>query len=100
MVKIDEICNQKGEQMAKVEIYTTLICPYSLKAKELLKEKGVFFSEFCIEGNRELTAEAKQRSGGRETVPQVFIDNEHVGGYHELSAMELEGKLDRMLGLS
>ncbi|MBS3756683.1 MAG: glutaredoxin 3 [Desulfobacterales bacterium] len=86
--------------MPKVEIYTTLICPYSLKAKELLEEKGVAFSEFRIEGNQERTAEAKQRSGGRETVPQIFIDNEHVGGYHELSTMEMEGKLDPMLGLS
>ncbi len=86
--------------MPKVEIYTTRICPYSLKAKALLEEKGVSFSEFRIEGNQDRTAEAKQRSGGRETVPQIFIDNEHVGGYHELSTMELEGKLDRMLGLS
>lgn len=85
--------------MPKVEIYTTLKCPYSLKAKELLEEKGVSFSEFRIEGDQERTAEAKQRSGGRETVPQVFIDNEHIGGYQELSTMELEGKLDRVLGL-
>ncbi len=86
--------------MPKVEIYTTLRCPYSLKAKELLEGKGISFSEFRIEGDQDRTAEAKQRSGGRETVPQIFIDNEHVGGYHELSTMELEGKLDRMLGLS
>ena len=86
--------------MAKVEIYTTGTCPYSLKAKELLEGKGVSYSEFRIEGDPDRTAEAKQRSGGRETVPQIFIDNEHVGGYHELKTMDREGKLDRMLGLS
>ena len=86
--------------MPKVEIYTTGICPYSLKAKALLEKKGVSFSEFRIEGNPDRTAEAKQRSGGSETVPQIFIDNAYVGGYQELSTMEQEGRLDRMLGLS
>ena len=86
--------------MQEVEIYTTLRCPYSIKAKELLKEKGVSFSEFCIEGDQDRTAEAKQRSGGRETVPLIFIDSEHVGGHYELSTMDQEGELDRRLGLS
>ncbi len=86
--------------MPKVEIYTTRMCPYSLKAKALLEEKGVSFSEISIEGDPARTAEAKQRSGGNETVPQIFIDNEHVGGYQELSTMAMEGTLDRMLGLS
>lgn len=86
--------------MPKVEIYTTLRCPYSIKAKELLEQKGVPFSEFRIEDDPDRAAEAKQRSGGRETVPQIFIDSEHVGGHHELSTMDQEGELDRRLGLS
>ena len=85
--------------MTKVEIYTTGTCPYSIAAKKLLEKKGVSFSEFRIENDPDRAAEAKQRSGGRETVPQIFIDNEHIGGHHELSTMDQEGELDRRLGL-
>lgn len=85
--------------MAKVEIYTTLACPYCTSAKELLSKKGVSFSEYRIEGDPDRMSEAKKRSGGRMTVPQIFIDDAHVGGYDELSALEKEGKLGPMLGL-
>lgn len=85
--------------MAKVEIYTTLVCPYCVNAKELLGHKGVSFSEYRVEGDPDLMAEAKKRSGGRMTVPQIFIDDEHVGGYDELSALDRAGKLNPMLGL-
>lgn len=85
--------------MAKIEIYTTLICPYCNSAKDLLTKKGVSYSEIRIEGNPELMVEAKKRSGGRMTVPQIFIDNQHVGGYDELNALDREGKLDQLLGL-
>ncbi len=85
--------------MAKVEIYTTLACPYCVNAKDLLSRKGVAFSEYRVEGNPDLMAEAKKRSGGRMTVPQIFIDDEHIGGYDELSALDRAGKLKPMLGL-
>lgn len=85
--------------MSKIEIYTTLICPYCNSAKDLLTKKGVSFSEIRIEGNPDLMAEAKKRSGGRMTVPQIFIDDKHVGGYDELNALDQEGKLDQLLGL-
>ena len=85
--------------MAKVEIYTTLACPYCVSAKDLLSRKGVDFAELRVEGNPELMAEAKQRSGGRMTVPQIFIDDVHIGGFDELSALERAGKLDAILGL-
>ncbi len=86
--------------MAVIEIYTTLACPYCTGAKDLLTRKGVSFTEIRIEGSPEKMAEAKKRSGGRMTVPQIFIDNVHVGGYDELNALDRGGKLDPMLGVS
>lgn len=85
--------------MANVEIYTTLTCPYCKSAKDLLEKKGVSYSERRIEGDPDLMAEAKKRSGGRRTVPQIFINGEHVGGYDELSALDRKGRLDAMLGV-
>lgn len=85
--------------MPKIEVYTTLTCPYCTNAKELLTKKGVSFSEIRIEGNPEMMTEAKKRSGGRRTVPQIFIDDVHVGGYDELKALDRDGKLDPMLNL-
>lgn len=85
--------------MAKIEIYSTIACPYCVSAKDLLNRKGIPFTEFRIEGNPELMAEAKKRSGGRMTVPQIFIDDEHVGGFDELNALDRAGKLDQILGL-
>lgn len=85
--------------MATIEIYTTLACPYCTGAKDLLTRKGVSFSEIRIEGNPDMMAEAKKRSGGRMTVPQIFIDNEAVGGYDELRALDRAGELDQMLGI-
>lgn len=85
--------------MANVEIYTTLTCPYCKSAKDLLEKKGVSYSERRIEGDPDMMAEAKKRSGGRRTVPQIFINDAHVGGYDELSALDREGRLDAMLGV-
>ena len=85
--------------MSKIEIYSTIACPYCVSAKDLLSRKGVSFTEFRIEGNPELMAEAKKRSGGRMTVPQIFIDDKHVGGFDELNALDRAGKLDQILGL-
>ena len=85
--------------MAKIEIYSTIACPYCVSAKDLLSRKGVSYTEFRIEGNPELMAEAKKRSGGRMTVPQIFIDDKHVGGFDELNALDRAGKLDQILGL-
>lgn len=83
--------------MAKVEIYTTPICPYCLRAKALLKRKGVAFEEIdvtMIPGARE---EMVNRSGGKRTVPQIFIAGDGIGGSDELHALESQGTLDRLL---
>lgn len=84
--------------MAKIEIYTTQTCPYCTRAKSLLEQKEAGYEEIHVDKNQEKVAEAVERSGGRRTVPQIFIDNQHVGGYDELNALEKQGRLDSMLG--
>lgn len=83
--------------MAHVTIYTTLLCPYCHLAKNLLSRKEVAFEEIDVSAKPDLRAAMIQRAGGRRTVPQIFIDDEHVGGWDELSALERAGKLDAML---
>lgn len=85
--------------MPKVVMYTTAICPYCLRAKALLERKGVAFEELQIEGNRERMREMLQRSQ-RNTVPQIFIDDFHVGGYDDMAELDMMGKLDPLLGLT
>ncbi|WP_275097346.1 glutaredoxin 3 [Sedimenticola hydrogenitrophicus] len=84
--------------MPKIVLYTTAICPYCMRAKSLLKRKGVEFEEFRIEGDRERMREMIQRSR-RNTVPQIFVDDYHVGGYDDLAELDVMGKLDPLLGL-
>ena len=84
--------------MPQVVIYTTNICPYCVRAKALLKKKGVEYEERNIEGSRELMKEMLQRSQ-RRTVPQIFIDDYHVGGYDDMAELDMLGKLDPLLGL-
>ena len=84
--------------MATIDIYTSKICPYCIKAKNLLEAKGVDYQEFRTDQDGTLAEEAVKRSGGKRTVPQIFIDGNHVGGCDELYALEREGTLDSMLG--
>ena len=83
--------------MATVEIYTKTTCGYCTMAKRLLKSKEVSFAETDLLSHPEKRAEMIQRSGGRQTVPQVFIDGEHIGGFDDLSGLEMAGKLDPLL---
>ncbi|MFH1243778.1 MAG: glutaredoxin 3 [Pseudomonadota bacterium] len=83
--------------MANVDIYTSKTCPYCIKAKKLLDSKGVTYRELYADERPELAEEAVQRSGGKKTVPQIFIGDYHVGGCDELYALEREGRLDPML---
>lgn len=82
--------------MAKVEVYTKDYCPYCDRAKDLLKRKGVEFSEIHLEDKPDEFMALKKRTG-LMTVPQIFINDQLVGGFSELSALEREGKLDPML---
>ena len=83
--------------MARVEIYSKFLCPYCARAKRLLAEKGVEFEETDITMGGPGRAEMLSRSNGRTTVPQIFINGQHVGGSDDLAALEREGKLDALL---
>ncbi|MEJ1356193.1 MAG: glutaredoxin 3 [Candidatus Sedimenticola sp. (ex Thyasira tokunagai)] len=86
--------------MPKVVIYSTAICPYCVRAKQLLTRKGVEYEELYIDsGDRKLMREMLERSQ-RRTVPQIFIDDYHVGGYDDLAELNAFGKLDPLLGLA
>jgi len=82
--------------MAQVTIYTTKVCPYCVRAKQLLERKGVEYAEISAED--EAVREAMiEKAGGRRSVPQIFINEKHVGGCDDLYALDKEGKLDSML---
>jgi glutaredoxin 3 len=83
--------------MAKVEIYTTPFCPYCSRAKTLLGRKGVNFTEYDAPHGSEERSQAISRSGGRTTVPQIFINGDAVGGCDDLFALDRAGKLDELL---
>ncbi len=83
--------------MAKVEIYTKQTCPFCIRAKELLDNKNVSYDEIRIDGDQEKRAAMIARADGRQTVPQIFINDEGVGGCDELHMLDRQGKLDGML---
>jgi glutaredoxin 3 len=85
--------------MADIEIYTTPICGYCRNAKSLLAKKGVSFREIDVSRSDELRDAMTERAGGRYTVPQIFIDGQHVGGFDDLYALDRRGELDLLLGL-
>jgi glutaredoxin 3 len=85
--------------MAKVELYTTQWCGYCARARALLGKKGLDFTDIDVDTDGAKRAEMVRRSGGGMTVPQIFIDGEHIGGSDELLALERRGELDRKLGL-
>ena len=83
--------------MPKVEIYTKATCPYCNRAKMLLQQKGVALDEIGVDFGDEKKQEMIQRTGGRMTVPQIFIAGKHVGGCDDLFELESAGRLDEML---
>jgi glutaredoxin 3 len=85
---------------ANVEIYTWQTCPYCIRAKLLLRWKGVNFTEYKIDGNGAARVKMANRANGRRTVPQIFINNAHIGGCDDLYALDRTGKLDELLTAS
>ncbi len=83
--------------MAEIEIYTTPFCPYCARAKGLLAQKGIAFTEIDLWQFPERRAEMIERSGGGRTVPQLFVDGRPIGGSDELAELERSGELDTML---
>ncbi len=83
--------------MAEIDIYTSAFCGYCARAKRLLKEKGAEFNEISVDMNPALREEMTEKAGGRYTVPQIFINGQHVGGCDDLHALDARGELDKLL---
>jgi glutaredoxin 3 len=81
----------------KVEIYTWSSCPFCIRAKALLKQKQVEFIEYCIDGDNQGRMKMSERANGRTSVPQVFIDDRHIGGCDDLYEINALGELDKLL---
>jgi len=80
--------------MARVEVYTTLVCPYCVRAKRLLQARGIAYEEFDVGDDPDLRDDVIRRSG-RRTVPQIFIDGDPIGGFEELAELDASGELGR-----
>ncbi|NJK34200.1 MAG: glutaredoxin 3 [Oscillatoriales cyanobacterium SM2_2_1] len=84
--------------MPKVEIYTWQTCPFCIRAKALLNQKGVTYIEYKIDGDEAARmAMVARGNDGRRSVPQIFIDDQHIGGCDRLHELERQGQLDRLL---
>lgn len=86
--------------MPKVEIYTSPFCGFCMRAKSLLDSKNVEYTDIDVMMDGEKRREMTERAGGDHRVPQIFVDGEHIGGSDELKALDLDGKLDSLLGLT
>jgi glutaredoxin 3 len=83
--------------MANIIIYSTVVCPYCIKAKQLLESKGVQYKEILIDKEANKRDEMLSLSNGRRTVPQIFINGQHIGGFDDLKALNDRGGLDPLL---
>lgn len=82
--------------MSSAVIYTTKFCPYCIRAKYLLEDKKVSYEEIAVDGNQRLRQEMTKKSG-QHTVPQIWVNNKHIGGCDDLMALERSGQLDKLL---
>lgn len=82
---------------SRVEIYTWATCPFCIRAKNLLKRKGIDFIEYGIDGDEEARNAMAIRANGRRSLPQIFINDVHVGGCDDIHTLDAQGKLDTML---
>jgi glutaredoxin 3 len=82
---------------ATVEIYTWSTCPFCVKAKRLLDGKGIHYTEYCLDGDEMGRQKMAARSGGRKSVPQVFVNDQHLGGCDDIHALDRSGQLDQLL---
>lgn len=85
---------------AKIEIYTWSRCPFCIRAKALLDRKGIDYSEYCIDGDEEARDKMAQRANGRRSLPQILINDRHIGGCDNLYELESQGELDSLLETS
>jgi len=85
--------------MAKIEIYSSRLCGFCRAAKQLLNRKSVEFIEYSVDLRPAVRREMASRTNGRTSVPQIFIDDHHVGGFDDLMDLEMDDELDAMLSL-
>ena len=78
-------------------IYTTRFCPYCIRAKHLLKKKGIKFKEIGVDGDRKLRAKMTQLANGATSVPQIWIGDRHIGGCDQLMELDYTGQLDELI---
>jgi glutaredoxin 3 len=90
----------KVAMQPNIEIYTWQSCPYCIRAKALLKSKGVEFTEYSVDGDEQARSAMAKRANGRRSVPQIFIDDAHIGGCDDLHDLDYSGKLDTLLGIT
>lgn len=83
--------------MTDIVIYTTFLCPYCARAKALLEKKGQNYAEIDVSYDAAKRREMSEKAGGRTSVPQIWINGQHVGGCDDLHALDRAGKLDPML---
>lgn len=82
---------------AKVEIYTWSRCPFCIRAKGLLDSKGVDYTEYCIDGDEDARDQMAERANGKSSLPQIFINDRHIGGCDDMYTLESLGELDALL---
>jgi glutaredoxin 3 len=83
--------------VAKVQVYTTRYCPWCVRAKMLLRSRGIDFEEIDVTYDDQLRSRMIERAGGRRTVPEIFINGNPIGGYEELKELDDSGELMRLL---
>jgi len=81
----------------KVEIYVWTTCPFCVRAKALLDRKGVEYTEYNLDGDESGRSQMAKRANGRKSVPQIFINDQHIGGCDDIHALDRQGKLDLLL---
>ncbi len=85
--------------MPEIDVYCTSTCPYCQRAERLLNKKGVKFNKINVEGNQAKLKEMLKRSK-RNTVPQIFIDDKHIGGFDDMAELDIMDELDPLLGIA
>ncbi len=83
--------------MAKIEVYSTQTCPYCVKAKNLLSGKGAEYTEVDVTTDFDARQALVERANGMRTVPQIFINDQHIGGFDDLNELDQKGELDALL---
>lgn len=82
---------------ATVEIYTWSMCPFCIRAKALLDKKNVTYTEYCIDGDNQARSQMTVRANGHSSLPQIFINDELIGGCDDLHSLDRQGELDTLL---